>query len=614
MEVNRRHRRYEAFPSVDLPDRAWPGRRQTRAPRWLSTDLRDGNQALLRPMSPTRKLELFDLLVRMGYKEIEVGFPVASKDEFDFVRSLIERDLIPDDVRISVLVQAREELIRRTVESLKGARAATVHVYNATCPRFRDVVFAMSREECKALAVDGTRWMMKYAEQELRGCDVGYEYSPELFNETEPEFSLEVCEAVMDLWQPEHGREIVLNFPATVERATPNVFADQIEWMDRHLSRREHVCVSIHPHNDRGTGVAAAELAVLAGAQRVEGCLFGGGERAGNVCLVTLGLNLFTQGIDPHIDFSDIDRVRRTVEECTGLRVPERYPYGGELVFTAFSGSHQDAIKKGFDELRREAEDTGLDACELPWQVPYLPVDPEDLGRSYEAVVRINSQSGKGGIAYVMSTWHGMDLPRGLQVEFAERIQALADCSGAELAPEQIRGCFEAEYLVADRGPERVARAEEPVPVTLFLDGVGGRGAEKHAQAVCTLEETLMPWGVDVEHLHIVGRANRGLWDDSAVKVYAACWFDGQIVWGVGVDPDVHTAAFQAVRAAAARCGHQGPDAVGCGMDGASMNTASMNTAEMNTASMNGTLLGTASMSTASMSTASIGTALTVGR
>src|SRR6202167_1441943 len=364
--------RYPPFKPVDHPDRTWPNKTIERAPRWLSTDLRDGNEALTDPMSPTRKRAMFDLVVKMGYKEIEVGFPSASQTDFDFVRELIEADRIPADVRISVLTQAREDLIERSVQSLVGAQQATVHLYNATAPTFRKVVFRIDRDECKQLAVVGTEHVMKCAEQYLAGTDFGYEYSPEIFMDTELDFALETCEAVMDVWQPEPGREIILNLPCTVERSTPNVYADQIEWMSRHLSRRESVCVSVHTHNDRGTAVADAELAVLAGADRIEGCLFGNGERTGNVCLVTLGLNLFSQGIDPMIDFSNIDEIRRTVEYCTQLPAPPRHPYAGDLVYTAFSGSHQDAIKKGFEALEADAAQAGIPFGEYPWAVPYL--------------------------------------------------------------------------------------------------------------------------------------------------------------------------------------------------------------------------------------------------
>jgi 2-isopropylmalate synthase len=441
--------RYVPFKPVDLPGRTWPGKAITHAPRWLSTDLRDGNQALIDPMSPARKHKMFELLVRMGYKEIEVGFPSASQADFGFVRELIEGDLIPGDVQISVLTQARDELIERTVQSLAGARRATVHLYNATAPLFRRVVFGVDREQCKALAADGTRSVLKHAETYLGGCDFGYEYSPEIFADTELDFAAEVCEAVMDVWQPGPGREIILNLPCTVERSTPNVYADQIEWMSTNLSRREHVCLSVHTHNDRGTAAADAELAVLAGADRVEGCLFGNGERTGNVCLVTLGMNLFSQGIDPMIDFSDIDEIRRTVEYCNQLPVHPRHPYAGELVYTAFSGSHQDAIKKGFEALEQDAAVAGVPVGEFGWAVPYLPIDPRDVGRTYEAVIRVNSQSGKGGVAFVMKAEHQLDLPRRMQIEFSRVIQARTDAEGGEVTPAQMWDIFSAEYLTA---------------------------------------------------------------------------------------------------------------------------------------------------------------------
>ncbi|MEU6647817.1 2-isopropylmalate synthase, partial [Saccharomonospora sp. NPDC046836] len=395
--------RYRGYDAVDLADRTWPEQRITKAPRWLSTDLRDGNQALIDPMSPARKREMFDLLVRMGYKEIEVGFPSSGETDYAFVRSIIEEGAIPEDVTISVLTQAREDLIERTVQSLKGAHRATVHLYNATAPTFRRVVFRGSREDVKQIAVDGTRLVMEYAEKLLDARTAfGYQYSPEIFTDTELDFALEVCEAVMDVWQPEEGREIILNLPATVERSTPSTHADRFEWMSRNLSRREFVCLSTHPHNDRGTAVAAAELAVMAGADRVEGCLFGQGERTGNVDLVTLGMNLFSQGVDPMIDFSQIDEVRRTAEYCNQMEVHPRHPYVGDLVYTAFSGSHQDAIKKGFDAMEADAAAQGKTVDDIEWAVPYLPIDPKDVGRSYEAVIRVNSQSGKGGIAYVL--------------------------------------------------------------------------------------------------------------------------------------------------------------------------------------------------------------------
>lgn len=547
--------RYRPFPAVDLPGRRWPGNAITSAPRWLSTDLRDGNQSLAAPMTPERKMAMFDLLVRMGYREIEVGFPVASQDDHAFVRALIEGDRIPDDVRISVLVQARDELIRRTVESLEGARSATVHLYNATSPLFRRVVFGMDRDECKDLAVQGTRLVVKYADKLLGDCDLGLQYSPELFNDTELDFSLEVCEAVMDVWGPGEGREIILNFPTTVERSTPNVFADQIEWLDRHLSRRRHVCLSVHPHNDRGTGVASAELALLAGAERVEGCLFGNGERAGNVCLVTLGLNMVTQGVDPGIDFSGLDDVRRTVEHCNGLPVHPRHPYGGDLVYTSFSGSHQDAVKKGFDALERAAAETGAAPRDLPWEMPYLPIDPRDVGRTYEAVVRINSQSGKGGVAYVMSAWHGMNLPRPLQVDFARVVQARADAEGGEIAPGRVMELFEREYLEYAALPLPLVFAGDPVVAELHFDGDGfdlGGGRSARVQAV---RDALARWGVEVRAVHHTARDVPVAREAGAeVAVYAECWTSGGGArWGAGLAAEPEAAALAAVRAAMSR-------------------------------------------------------------
>ncbi|HWJ83120.1 MAG TPA: 2-isopropylmalate synthase, partial [Nocardioides sp.] len=429
--------RYTAFQPVTVPDRTWPDRKITSAPRWLSTDLRDGNQALIDPMSPSRKMKMFDLLVAMGYKEIEIGFPAASQTDFDFVRQLVEGDKIPDDVRVSVLTQAREDLVSRTVESLVGADKATVHLYNATAPLFQRVVFDVTEAECIAIATRGTEWVMKYAEQLLAGTDFGYQYSPEIFTQTPTDFALEVCERVSDVWQPEAGREIILNLPATVEMSTPNTYADQIEYFGRGLTRREHSAISLHPHNDRGTAVAATELGLMAGADRVEGCLFGHGERTGNVDLVTLGMNLFSQGINPMIDFSDIDEIRRTVEYVTNLPVHPRHPYAGDLVYTAFSGSHQDAIKKGFEALERDAQRAGVPVDDHEWAVPYLPIDPKDVGRSYEAVIRVNSQSGKGGVAYLPKSEHKLDLPRRAQIEFSRVIQQHTDAEGGEVSPAE---------------------------------------------------------------------------------------------------------------------------------------------------------------------------------
>src|SRR5687768_9961095 len=446
--------RYTPFVPVDVPDRTWPTRKVEKAPRWLSTDLRDGNQALIDPMTPARKLTMFELLVSMGYKEIEVGFPSASQTDFDFVRKLIDEDRIPDDVQISVLTQAREDLIERTVDSLVGAPRATVHLYNATAPLFQRVVFNVTPDECRNIAVRGTEMVMKYAEERLGGLvgteDFGYQYSPEIFTQSDTDFALSVCEAVSDVWQPEPGREIILNLPATVEMSTPNTYADQIEYFIRGLTRREHSAVSLHPHNDRGTAVAATELALMAGADRVEGCLFGHGERTGNVCLVTLGMNLFSQGIDPQVDFSDIDEIRRTVEYCTNLPVHPRHPYAGDLVYTAFSGSHQDAIKKGLEDLDRKADEQGISVRDIDWEAPYLPIDPHDVGRTYEAVIRVNSQSGKGGVAYILKAEHQLDLPRRLQIEFSRIVQGMTEGESSEIEPDLIWKAFELEYLEPD--------------------------------------------------------------------------------------------------------------------------------------------------------------------
>jgi len=550
--------RYTPFPPVDVPDRTWPGRAITAAPRWLSTDLRDGNQALIDPMSPSRKRTMFELLVRMGYKEIEVGFPSASQADFDFVRSLITGGHIPGDVQISVLTQARDELIERTLESLAGAQRATVHMYNATAPLFRRVVFGVDAAECKAMAVEGTRSVMKYAQEYLPGCDFGYEYSPEIFMDTELDFAAEICEAVMDVWQPGPGREIIINLPCTVERSTPNVYADQIEWMSRNLSRREHVCLSVHTHNDRGTAVADAELAVLAGADRVEGCLFGNGERTGNVCLVTLGMNLFSQGIDPMIDFSDIDEIRRTVEYCNQLPVHPRHPYAGELVYTAFSGSHQDAIKKGFEAYEADAAAAGADVAEFAWAVPYLPIDPRDVGRTYEAVIRVNSQSGKGGVAYIMKAEHHLDLPRRLQIEFSRVIQARTDAEGGEVTPAQMWEAFAAEYLAA--GPmelkahhaSSVVDAKDVLTAEVGVDGhvrqVEGLG-NGPISAFC---DALGSLGIEVRVLDYTEHA-LSAGSDAQAAAYVECEVGGRTLWGVGIDTNTVTASLRAVLSAVNR-------------------------------------------------------------
>ena len=558
--------------TIDLPDRTWPDKRITTAPRWLSTDLRDGNQSLIEPMGPQAKRAVFDLLVSMGFKEIEIGFPAASQTDYDFVRSLVDDGAIPEDVTISVLTQSRGELIDRTLDACIGIPRATVHLYNALSPIFRDVVFRMDRDQIRELAVDGTRQIMARAEKVLDEDTIfGYEYSPEIFVDTELDYSLEVCQAVMDVWEPEEDREIILNLPATVERATPNVYADQIEWMSRHLPRRESVCLSLHNHNDRGSGVAAAELGLMAGADRVEGCLFGHGERTGNVDLVTLALNLFSQGVDPMLDLSDIDEVRRTVERATGMDVPPRTPYAGELVYTSFSGSHQDAIKKGFAARNTQVsakKTEGLAEAEaeiaVPWAMPYLPIDPHDVGRSYEAVVRVNSQSGKGGVAYLLGTTRKLELPRRLQIEFSRIVQRHTDTYGGEVDGDRLWSIFADEYLPAAAAPEaelsRWGRFElrgatltstgDDEDSTLTVTLVDG-GEEKHLTAsgngpldafVTALEST----GLSVRILDYVEHAlSEGR--DAKAASYVECEVDGQVLWGVGIDPSITTSSFKAV-------------------------------------------------------------------
>jgi 2-isopropylmalate synthase len=556
--------RYRGYEAVELPDRTWPGKRITKAPRWLSTDLRDGNQALIDPMSPARKREMFDLLVRMGYKEIEVGFPSSGQTDFDFVRSIIEEGAIPEDVTISVLTQAREDLIERTVQSLVGAHRATVHLYNATAPVFRRVVFRGSRDDVKQIAVDGTRLVVEYAEKLLGDETVfGYQYSPEIFTDTELDFALEVCEGVMDVWQPEEGREIILNLPATVERSTPSTHADRFEWMSRNLSRREFVCLSTHPHNDRGTAVAAAELAVMAGADRVEGCLFGQGERTGNVDLVTLGMNLFSQGIDPQIDFSQIDEIRRTAEYCNQMEVHPRHPYAGDLVYTAFSGSHQDAIKKGFEAMEAAAAERGRPVDEIEWAVPYLPIDPKDVGRSYEAVIRVNSQSGKGGVAYVLKNEHKLDLPRRMQIEFSRIIQAKTDAEGGEVTPQQIWSVFRDEYLPNPEDPWGRIQVREG-QTTTDKDGVDTLTVEAAVDGVETVLTgsgngpisaffaALDGIGIDArlldyqEHTMSEGAS-------AQAASYIECAIDGKVLWGIGIDPNTTRASLKAIVSAVNR-------------------------------------------------------------
>ena len=550
--------RYAPFRAIDLPDRTWPTKSITKTPRWLSTDLRDGNQALIDPMSPARKRKMFDLLVGMGYKEIEVGFPSASQTDFDFVRDLVEGGHIPDDVQISVLTQARDDLIERTVESLVGSPRATVHLYNAAAPLFRRVVFGATREQTKALATDGTISVLRHAGRLLPDTAFGYEYSPEIFMDTELDFAIEICEAVSGIWQPEAGREIIFNLPCTVERSTPNVYADQIEWMSRQFSRREHVCLSVHTHNDRGTAVADAELAVMAGADRIEGCLFGNGERTGNVCLVTLGMNLFSQGIDPMIDFSDIDEVRRTVEYCNQLPVHPRHPYAGDLVYTAFSGSHQDAIKKGFEALETEAETAGVPFPDYAWAVPYLAIDPRDVGRTYEAVIRVNSQSGKGGVAYVMKTEHQLDLPRRLQIEFSRAIQARTDAGGGEVTASEMWELFSAEYL--SDGPvallghrsSSVVESKHVLTAEVRVDGqtrqIEGFG-NGPISAFC---DALNAVGVKVRVLDYTEHA-LSAGSDAQAAAYVEVEIDGGTLWGVGVEADTTGASMRAVLSAVNR-------------------------------------------------------------
>ena len=495
----------------------------------------------------------------MGYKEIEVGFPSASQTDFDFVRQVIERG-VPDDVTISVLTQAREDLIERTAESLVGAKTATIHMYNATAPLFRRVVFGVDKAECIALATRGTELVMKYAEQHLGEVEFGYQYSPEIFTGTEMEFAVEVCNAVMDVWQPGPGREIILNLPATVEMATPNVYADQIEWFSRNVHHREHVAISLHPHNDRGTATAATELAMMAGADRVEGCLFGHGERTGNVDLVTLGMNLFSQGIDPKIDFSRIDDIRRTVEYCTNLPVHPRHPYAGDLVYTAFSGSHQDAIKKGLDDLDRKAAEQGISVREIAWEAPYLPIDPFDVGRSYEAVIRVNSQSGKGGVAYIMRSEHNLDLPRRLQIEFSRVVQAHTDADGGEISPARLWEIFQFEYLES-RGPLQLASVDSSVSSgghasltaqvinngqTQTVSGEGNGPVSAYVDAVFSLGHKVRVLDY-TEHALSAG-------GDALAAAYVECEVgegeDSVVVWGVGMDANIVAASLKAVTSA----------------------------------------------------------------
>ena len=553
-----KYRPYHEQIRVELPDRTWPDARIATAPRWCAVDLRDGNQALIDPMSPERKRIMFDLLVSMGYKEIEVGFPSASQTDFDFVRHLIDEGAIPDDVTIQVLTQAREHLIERTYEAIAGAKQAIVHLYNSTSVLQREVVFRSDKQGIIDIALNGARLCREF-EKRIPETKVYYEYSPESYTGTELEFALEICNQVIEVFEPTPERKVIINLPSTVEMATPNVYADSIEWMSRRLAHRENIILSLHPHNDRGTAIAAAELGYMAGADRIEGCLFGNGERTGNVDLVALGVNLLTQGIDPQIDFSDIDGVKRTAEYCNQLPVHERSPWAGDLVFTAFSGSHQDAIKKGFEAMDAAAQASGVTVDEIAWAVPYLPIDPKDLGRSYEAVIRVNSQSGKGGVAYLLKTDHALDLPRKLQIEFSGVVQAKTDAEGGEVSSEQIWAAFTDEYLPADDVAAKWGRfellstrtqsdmsGEVTLEVTLrdgegevATRGVGNGPVSAFLEVVREqgFEITLYDY---VEHTLSAG-------GDAQAAAYVDLQVDGERLWGVGIDGDISTASLKAI-------------------------------------------------------------------
>ena len=549
--------KYRPFPQVNLPDRQWPSRTITAPPRWLSTDLRDGNQSIIDPMDKVKKTRFFDLLVEVGVKEIEVGFPAAGQTEFDFISWLVQSERVPEDVVVQVLTQSREDLIKRSFESLEGAHSAIVHLYNAVSPAWRDIVFRMSKDEVKQIAVKGAQLLVDEAAKRP-DTKWQFEYSPETFSTAELDFSLEVCEAVMEVVGPTKDWPIILNLPATVEAATPNIYADQIEYFCRNLPNREAAVISLHTHNDRGTGVAAAELGLMAGADRVEGCLFGNGERTGNCCLVTVALNMYTQGVDPRLDFSDIDKVIETVEYCNELPVHQRHPYGGELVFTAFSGSHQDAIKKGFEAHEQQNDQQ--------WKVPYLPIDPADLGRDYEAVIRVNSQSGKGGFAWVLQQTQGLKLPKKLQAHFSKHVQFMADDTGRELNADDIWECFKQTYYVqvenrqftlVDYDEGRTADGDRVFTGTILVDGeeqrVSGRGKGLISSVLATIRDA---YGLDFE---VVDYSEHAL--GTGVDVRAAAYIewalpDGRSGWGVGIDEDVATASGRAIISAANGASH----------------------------------------------------------
>jgi 2-isopropylmalate synthase len=559
-----KYRPYHEQITVNLPDRTWPTKRITTAPRWCAVDLRDGNQALIDPMSPERKRIMFDLLVRIGYKEIEVGFPSASQTDFDFVRSLIEENAIPDDVTIQVLTQARDHLIQRTYESIRGAKQAIVHLYNSTSVLQREVVFRTDKQGIIDIALHGAR-VCREMEKLIPETTVYYEYSPESYTGTELEYAVDVCNQVLEVFEPTPERKVIINLPSTVEMATPNVYADSIEWMSRHLNHRENVILSLHPHNDRGTAVAAAELGYMAGADRIEGCLFGNGERTGNVDLVALGINLFTQGIDPQIDFSDVDEIKRAAEYCNQLKVHERSPWAGDLVFTAFSGSHQDAIKKGFEAMAADAAAQGRDVNELHWAVPYLPVDPKDLGRSYEAVIRVNSQSGKGGVAYLLKTDHALDLPRKLQIEFSGVVQAKTDEQGGEMTSEAIWNIFQDEYLPSDSESEKWGRFElQSTRTASRLAGsvelvVDLRDGDDVTEATSTGNGPIAAFlgvlrerGIEVT-LYDYVEHTLGASGDAQAAAYVELQVGDRRLWGVGIDGDISTASLKAVVSAVNR-------------------------------------------------------------
>ena len=551
---------------VNLPDRTWPDKYITKAPRWCAVDLRDGNQALIDPMSPERKHKMFDLLVQMGFKEIEVGFPSASQTDFDFVRQLIEQDRIPEDVTIQVLTQSREHLIERTYQALEGAKQAIVHLYNSTSILQREVVFRQDEDGIVDIAVQGARLCKKYEEQ-LGGTKITYEYSPESYTGTELEFAKRICEAVAEVLEASPQNKVILNLPATVEMATPNVYADSIEWMHRNLANRESIILSLHPHNDRGTGVAAAELGYLAGADRIEGCLFGNGERTGNVDLITLGMNMFGQGVDPQIDFSDMDHIRRTVEYCNQLPVPERSPYGGDLVFTAFSGSHQDAIKKGLEAMDAKAAAQGKDINDLVWAVPYLPVDPKDIGRSYEAVIRVNSQSGKGGVSYLLKNDYNLDLPRRAQIEFSGVIQKKTDSEGGEVSSQTIWQVFQDEYLpvaegnglkpwgyykIASATAESAEDGSFVLHTKLLVDGAAQERSAEGTGPISALVKMLNEDGVDLRVLDYTEHAlSEG--GNAQAAAYVECAVGDRILWGVGMDANTTIASLKAVVSAVNR-------------------------------------------------------------